>query len=214
MHWAYRTRYNPDGFDTNDNVQLVAEGIFPNTCFKPASPKVEVNHDTKTIAVASSAYQYQGMCLQVMLPYNQTMDVGMLKNGTYRVVQAGMENDPTRMLGDVRVRTAANSSADDFLYAPVSQAYVESRNGQGMVKITGAFSNSCMRLADVMVSVQPKVVVVQPISQVDDNGVNCRSGNFPYERTVAVQGLKPDTRYLLHVRSLNGNSINTLFDAH
>lgn len=206
---GFHTGYLPDGFDTNDFVQVVGEGVFRNSCYRPAAVQVDVDHVGKKIMLRPYAYQYDGFCLQVLVPYDQTLDVGFLKRGTYQVVQKAMGAET--VLGDVKVRMATNALPDDYLYAPISQAYFENRPGKGAtVKLAGAFTNSCMKLADVRVSVQPKVLVLQPVSDLDDRD-DCVEGSFPFEREVRIGNLK-EGRYLLHVRSLNGKAVNTLVD--
>jgi hypothetical protein len=205
----FHTGYVPDGFDTNDNAQLVAEGLFRNSCYRPASVKVDVDHSAKTITLHPTAYEYEGYCLQVMIPFDQAIDVGILKAGTYQVIQSIMGEQ--NVLGQMKVRIAANSAADDYLYAPVSQAYFEKKPGKpATVRVSGEFTSSCMKLAEVMVSVQPNVIVLQPISTLQDRG-DCVQGKFPFEKQVQLANMKTG-RYLLHVRSLSGKSINTLVD--
>jgi len=207
---GFHTGYIPNGFDTNDSIQLVGEGVFRDSCYRAASVRVDVDHENKKITLKPTAYLYDGYCLQVMIPYDQTLDVGFLKAGKYEVVQKSMGAET--YLGDVKVRVATNALPDDYLYAPIHQAYFESKQlGKATVKLAGEFTNSCMKLADVMVSIQPKVIVVQPITQLEEQG-NCEQGKFAFEREVEIPNLKVG-RYLLHVRSLNGKAINTLVDA-
>lgn len=206
---GFHTGYIPDGFDSNDLVQIVGEGLFRDSCYRPASVRVDVDHENRKISVSPTAYLYDGMCLQMLIPYDQAIDVGFLKAGKYQVVQKSLGTET--QLGDVKVRVATNASPDDYLYAPVHQAYFMSKaGGKATVKLAGEFTNSCMKLADVTVSVQPRVIVLQPISQVE-NRDDCTQGKFTYEKEVEIANLKAG-RYLLHVRSLNGKAINTLVD--
>lgn len=209
---GYHTGYIPEGFDTNDNIQVVGEGMFPNTCYKPATPKVDVNHDLRTITIQPQAYQYGGFCLQVLLPWDQEINLGLLKAGRYQIVQKGL-NGAAQGIGEVNVRTATNATADDFLYAPITQAYYEKKGDKNLIKLTGVFSNSCMKVVDVMVSVQSKVIVVQPISELQEPTATrkCEEGYFPFERQVELRHVNAG-RYLLHVRSLNAKTVNNLID--
>ena len=50
------TAYVPDGFDSNDNVQVVVEGEFMNTCFRPTTPKSEVDPISGEIRITGQAY--------------------------------------------------------------------------------------------------------------------------------------------------------------
>jgi hypothetical protein len=108
------------------------------------------------------------------------------------------------------VRQSTTDNTDDYLYAPISQAYYsQSKTGRTII-LTGEFSNSCMTLTSVKVDIQPEVIVLQPISDMA-NRANCTAGQFPFSKTVDINAAKPG-RYLLHVRSLNGNAVNSLID--
>lgn len=203
----FHTGYVPDGFDTNDNVEIVGEGTFTDSCFRPATPKVEVNSEDKTVTVYAEAYKYSGvMCLQMLVPYHQVLDLGLMKAGQYNVIRGEDMNS----LGSLKVRIASNSDPDDYPYAPVSQAYYEKVEGVNQVKLSGTFTNSCMDLEEIRVDVQPKVIVLQPIARMME-GENCVEGQFPFEENAVLPEM-PAGRYLLHVRSLNARSVNNLVD--
>ncbi len=202
---AFQTTYLPQGFDTNDKVQLVGEGLFPNSCYRKAGVKVSVNHTLKTIRVTPTAYQYDGLCMQMIIPYDSVVDVGLLKAGTYKVLQ-GYSGDK---LGEISVRVSTNAGPDDHLYAPISQAFVSQLGASVRVKIAGEFPDSCMELQDVITEVQANVIVVQPVAQRLDDGRRCAQSIVPFEKTVELTNI-PKGKYLLHVRSLNGNAINNL----
>lgn len=204
---SFASAYIPDGFDTNDQSQMVGEGFFPNSCYRPSMVEVAVDHTARKIYVQPSAYKYDGVCLQMIIPFEREINFGLLKAGGYEVVQTKTRTT----MGMINVRVAPSSNADDYLYAPISQAYFDQSTGKKMVRLTGTFTNSCARLVDTMVAVQPKVIVVQPISELVENQ-NCRSGEFPFVKDVEVPSTAKAGRYLLHVRSLNGNAINSLVD--
>ena len=199
--------YIPVGFDTNDNSQLVAEGVFPNSCYKPVGTKVSVDHGEKVIRVYGRAYKYKGACLQMVVPYHREIDVGLLKAGTYKVVS--VFDNQQKELGNLQVAIATNSEPDDFLYAPVSQAYFSKADGKHYITISGQFPQTCYKMREVVVRVQPNVLVVQPIAEKTDDV--CEERIQPYSETVEVKNVK-EGRYLLHVRSLNGRAINNLID--
>ncbi len=204
----FHTGYFPVGFDTNDNSQVVAEGLFSNTCYKPVGTKVAVDHENKIIRLYARAFKYEGMCLQMVVPFNREIDVGLLKAGTYKVYSI-LNNNDEKELGDMQVSIATNSEPDDFLYAPVSQAYFSKKDGKYFVTVSGMFPQTCYKMREVVVRVQPKVLVVQPIAEKTDE--LCDERLQPYSETVEVKNVK-EGRYLLHVRSLNGKAINNLID--
>lgn len=213
---SFHTLYIPGGFDTNDHVQIVGEGTFMNTCYRSAPTEVAIDHSRKLIELSPKAYFYTGcFCSQVLVDHNRVIDLGLMKTGSpYQIVQNGGGKDGIQ-LGQLAIRAATKSDPDDFKYAPISQAFLSSRGGENTITLRGEFRNTCRTLADVIVKVEPKVIVVQPISDVDEereNRQDCEEGHFPFEEVVKVDGLKKG-RYLLHVRSLNGTAINDLVDA-
>jgi len=134
------------------------------------------------------------------------VDVGILKAGAYKLIQ-GYSGET---LGEINVRVSTNAGPDDFLYAPISQAFVTQVGNTLKVKIAGEYPDSCMEMQEVITDVQEKVIVVQPIAVRTDEGVRCAQALVPFERTVEIKNV-PQGKYLLHVRSLNGNAINNLF---
>lgn len=201
---VFNTIYVPGGFDSNDSVQIVGEGMFRNTCYRPANTLYSVDHEKKEIRLGPVAYEYGGLCLQMILPFERVIDVGILKPGKYDVV---LSSDGKK-LGEIPVRLATTASPDDVLYAPISQAFFHQRGVVGEILLTGEFLSDCVTLDDVKITVEPKVIVVQPIAKVEDRTM-CLRGRFPFSKVVKVEFV-PKGRYLLHVRSLNGKSVNTL----
>lgn len=198
--------YAVGGFDDNDNVQIVGEGMFAKTCYRHAETTVRVDEATKIIYLSPVAYKYNGYCLQVILPFSRVIDVGILKAGTYSVE---LETNK-QSLGEITIRPSLTRAADDYLYAPVSQSFFVSKNGSNTIQLAGDFSLSCMKMKDVKIDIQKGIVVVQPIAKIDKS-VPCTAGDFPFEKVIQVGPLAAG-RYLMHVRSLNGQSLNTLIN--
>jgi hypothetical protein len=200
------TGYIPNGFDSNDQVQFVVEGTYRDTCSKPADTRFTINTSSKTIHVSAFEYRYSGPCLDVLVPHDEVINLGIIPPGRYQVVQSG-----GRSLGNLNVNLAISSSPDEFLYAPISQAYLKNANGRMALTLSGVFTNSCMKIQKIVSNVQNNVVTVQPIALLLPTATHCVIGRFPFEETVFLKPVRSG-RYLLHVRSLNGKSINNLFD--
>lgn len=200
--------FAPGGFDSNDNVQIVGEGRFRNTCYRHAETTVSVDKVNKKITLGPVAYEYSGMCIQVILPFQRVIDVGILEPGKWEVVQGDTGHEQS--LGSLAIQIATRATADDFLYAPISQAFFRQQGLNGEIVLTGDFPNSCMMLDDVKVTLESDVIVVQPIAKMLE-GPDCKDGKVTFTRVVNVD-LIPKGRYLLHVRSMNGNAINSLVD--
>jgi hypothetical protein len=210
VDFPIRAAFIPDGFDSNDNAQLVIEGEFPNTCYRPSTPKVTVDEASRTITVEAQAYFYEGFCLQILVPFDQTVDLGILTAGKYSVIQKVRLGGYPIALGALNVRRATHAGADDYLYAPVSQIFLDQSENRHRLVLTGEFTNSCLRLADVKIGVQPKVLVLQPVAELSSR-TDCVDGKFPFQRVVEL-GDVPHGRYLIHVRTLNGKALNQLAD--
>jgi hypothetical protein len=206
--------YVPNGFDSNDLVQIVGEGTFANACYRPAEVSVRVDQAAKKIYLGPAAYKYSGFCLQVVLPFERTIDLGLVPAGDYTIVgEESAANNRDKVLGTIKVKEAVKEEADDFLYAPISQAFIRQSETAGNAEIVlqGDFPSNCMVLEEVKTSFQGNnVIVVQPIAKMEDRN-GCLRGRYPFSKVINVGDIKAD-RYLLHVRSLNAKAINTLID--
>lgn len=205
---TFNAMYAPSGFDSNDNVQFVGEGMFRNSCYRPAPASVKVDVAAMTITVGPAAYEYSGFCLQVILPFERVIDVGILKPGVYTVVQT----PGASVLGTIKVVEAKTLNPDDFLYAPISQAFYRQRGLSSEVLLSGDFMTNCMSIDHVKVAIEEKAIVLQPIVKLEDRN-DCLRGKFPFNKVVRID-LAPKGRYLLHVRSMNGKAVNTLVDVN
>lgn len=85
----FQTAFIPAGFDSNDRVQIVGRGSFPNGCYKSGPTNVRVDKKNKVIELRSSAYKYAAdFCVSVIVYYNDIVDIGVLEPGNYTVVTA------------------------------------------------------------------------------------------------------------------------------
>lgn len=199
--------FMPPGFDNNDNAQLVLNGMLPNTCYKSANAKVEIDETNKRILVTPQAFFYPGCwCLQVLVPYTQTIDLGVLQQGDYTVVEMD-ERGSGLARGTLPIAQARSSAPDDFLYAPIKAARID-RQGTSQNLILSGQLSSCMRFKEVKVLTRvPHLIEVLPIAEED--GSDCSGAPRAFEQTVSLPDLEHGTT-LIHIRSLNGQSINLI----
>ncbi len=118
-------------------------------------------------------FQHSGPCLDVLVPHDEVVNLGIVSEGSYQVVQSN--GIP---LGRLNVKAATKNTPDDYLYAPISQAYVRNQNGQVALTLSGTFTNSCMRLQKIISNVQGNVVTVQPIAALTAAG-GCTPRSIP-----------------------------------
>lgn len=200
--------YIPAGFDSNDRAELVIEGYFPNTCYRVGPVEKNVNSQTGEVVIRQTAYKYKGKnCLFMIVPFSQTVQVGLLKANTYKVKDAGNNHE----LGVLPIQTAKNSGPDDFLYANVTEAYPGTEGNKKIIVLQGELPGNCWGIKEKRVFLDGKnVLAVLPILE-KTGEVNCNDHRLPFMETVEVPSL-PNGRYLMHVRSLNGVAINKLID--
>jgi len=205
---SFEKIYVPDDFDSNDNVQIIGEGMYANSCFREAETLVRIDHTSKVVYLEPKAYKYDGMCLMLILPFDRVLNLGVLRVGTYTVIQ----NNSRSILGQIRVRDAKTNEPDDHMYAPVSQAFFYSKNGTNTASIAGSFPLRCLRIKEIKSHIQKDVIVILPIAEVD-RSVPCDQGRYPFETSSDLGSIQPG-HYLFHVRSMNGRSINSIVDIY
>lgn len=200
---TFKNLYVPRGFDSNDNIQVAGEGVFSNSCFKIAPPVVSIDESGKKITLAAQAYQYSGMCMQMLIPFQQVVDLGIIKTpGVYKILTAaGVQ------IGEVDVAAARTSEPDDFFYAPVQRVSFED-GADNTVSLRVEFPTNCLTIGEVRVDKQQNVVVIQPIAKLVRR-FGCAMGYFPVTEVIKL-GKVNQGRYLLHVRSSGSQANNQI----
>ncbi len=194
----------PVGFDNNDHVQITVSGEFPDTCHKLGP--VQFSKTEGLIEIKQQAYRYGGVCMDMVVPFNQVVELDLVTTGRYEV-KDGVSG---KTLGDLPVVAANRPEADDFPYVPVGEAMIlEERGGAGpALYLTGNFPNANMQIKEVKVSAYPDVLVVQPIAERMSAADAVDSKERPrFEKKVLLKNL-PKGKFLLHVRSMNGKALN------
>ena len=208
--------FEPTGFDDNDDSEVILHGHFNNSCYKIGPATATVDVETATITVEAKSWYYAGgMCAQIVIPFIQTIKLGVLPSGDYHVVVLDRDQAATIPLSIV---PAASRSPDDFLYAPVANVDVVSdENGGRQLIVEGTYPYTfvgCMKIIEVRQHVTAgDVIVVQPIAQLFSNNADCvdqSQKNFRFAQPLT--GVSDRTEYLAHVRTLGGQSVNRLFD--
>ncbi len=201
----------PQGFDDNDNVEVILHGDFPSTCVQVGRTDAVIDPLSKTVTVTATAYKYPGkFCIQSITPFIQTVKLGLLGEGDYTVV---LQKDKA-VKSELNVARRKTESPDDFLYATVENAYIDVNfeTGKQALKLQGHFPMffiGCMVMKEVRAVYAPSdVLVVQPIAEIVNTDVcNTQPSDRSFEYTSGLQApFKGEG--LLHVRTLNGTSLN------
>lgn len=201
--------YIPIGFDDNDNVQVMVTGLFNNTCYRVGPATAHVDEVTKTIQIHQTAYDYGFECLQIELPFAEVVNVGIVTDGNWTV----QDSVSGKRLGGLPIMRAKSAAPDDFLYAPISDAFITKKTGTDIFQLhlEGQFPTTCSRIKEIMVHYYQDVIVVQPVMEQSEAALenDCKGASIRFDHIVDLKaGLKGN--YLLHVRSLNGQAVNKL----
>ena len=74
----------PDRFDTTSNAYVVAVGKFRSGCYKWVGADVQQKPNFVT-EIRSYASLSQGMCIQMIIPFQARIQLGQLAPGTYQL---------------------------------------------------------------------------------------------------------------------------------
>lgn len=208
----------PQGFDDNDNAEVIIQGRFPNACMKTGPVGAKIDTQNQIITLRPEVYVYRGEpCAQVVVPFTQRVTFGTLTAGNWKIVAEDMPTINPLPLVVTRARSAA---PDEFLYAPVEEvvllpAGISSR--QKLV-ISGNWpqiqGRGCFSLKEIRTHLgADNTLVVQPIAELLP-AARCSQSSVRkrvFQGSVVLD--KPlNSDSLIHVRTLNGESLNKFFE--
>ena len=213
---------SPEGFDDNDNVEVVLAGHLPNLCYKVGKGSVRIDRSKKVILVKQTATKRSALdaCtsqsnmpehLKWPVPFSTTVELGRLEAGNYQVryrTNQGLFNR------GFKIEKAPTAQVDNMLYAPITRAFIPevlyaTKNAE--VVLSGVLESTCTELksSDIQVLRFGDVIVVLPKLTLYQYG-KCQLKARPLQKVLDLGELTPG-RYLLHVRSIAGQSVNRTF---
>ncbi|MBT3979946.1 MAG: hypothetical protein HOE90_01255 [Bacteriovoracaceae bacterium] len=200
--------YLINGFDDNDNVEVILSGNLPNLCHQSPTTYMDVVGTTVKVRMTALHYHESNpFCPKVEVPFLETVSLGLLAEGSYDVVVS--EGKAYELNGDLNVGEAKNDRMDDHIYAKVE--YIEKNEKRDEISLVGVNPSNCFELDEIKwVSNKKNAFAVLPIlKQVSKE---CKSSQVPFRYTVKLPNkLKKQKTVLIHVRSMEGKSVNTLF---
>lgn len=196
--------YLPDGFDSNDAVEVVVTGYFSNSCYSRNDVKVDVVDDVvdiKITAISNEKTFSSIRCSDMIVPYKEVVNVGNLQGGKYTV----KVNDS---LQDVlNVQEASSNSVDDNIYAAIE--WVESKGNNNFV-LHGWRYSPCIDLDEVkVISNNKDTVSILPVMKQLSTfcPMKMTPVSYPVKLNFASMKMKNP---LLHVRTMDGKSVNMI----
>lgn len=206
---SVRELFVPNGFDDNDEVEVVLDGELPNTCYKLAHNEVKYDEATGRYIVFQFARRYPGICIQTTVPFFTAARLGVVPAGDFKVQTLGAA------LETLKVKEATSAGPDDYTYAPIDSARVERDEAHNKYFgiIQGRMTNTCMTIDEVKVFDSGKTIEVLPIIKMVDRP-DCAAIEMPFAWQVDLPASMAEGRHLMHVRSLNGKSQNMVFSVY
>ncbi len=207
------------GFDDNDQVVVVVHGTLPNACFSLADGNAELQGDGKTIEVHQYAIRrIDGICaegsdlpphLQMTVPFTQEIQVGRLSSSNYGIQFLSSETGKTE-IRKLFIDRAAATTIDSMPYAVISNASISDvvlTSQEAVVTLSGVLNSSCISLnPEVKIERDRDVIVLLPTVTFNSDQI-CTQMLVPFEHKVSL-GKIPAGQYLIHVRSMNGQSVS------
>lgn len=208
----------PEGFDDNDDVELVIDGYLPTSCYKILDPLVSIDQDSYKIHIEPRSGWVDNPnipCLEALVPYFVIVKLGVLPQGNYtvRVNQSDLAAGAD-LIEKLTIRPAKSHSQDNVLYAPVDSVQIHrDEGGHQFALLEGRLTNSCMEFKEIVLEDHgPTLNLLPKIRMRPGTGEKpCITQETFYTKRVALPESLKAGRHLLHVRSLNGSAINTLF---
>jgi hypothetical protein len=197
--------FAPQGFDDNDQIQVVIEGKLDNDCYRLGTPNVRIDDVSHQVLIQPRAAYFQWLCLEVQVPWTQVVPIGPLAAGAW-TIHVGSSGESATMA----VKSASALSPDDHVYAPVEALFVDVHDGLATATIRGHFTTRCADFEDIRVIDSGKTIEVLPIMTAG-SARSCERSDTPFERQITLPQ-KSAGRYLVHVRSLNGAALNQVYE--
>ena len=200
--------YSPAGFDSNDNSQVIISGYLPNLCHKAPRSILKIENGKVDIKVVSLKYDSSNpYCPEMIVPFVEAVDLGVMDKGNYDIVVNG--NSIYEQRANIGIAEASSDAVDDYVYADVE--YIDKSVGNRMVVLKGYNPSDCFVLDDIEVMDNNKdVYSIKPkMKQVSDF---CARKMMPFEYEMEVPDKLQADQVLLHVRSIKGRSVNSIYN--
>ncbi len=199
----------PTGFDDNDDVEVVVDGVFPDTCYHIVPGTFEVDVATGSVTLFPKARRSDALCLMLPVPYTYVFNLGKMPMGRFRVKT--WDGAITR---ELPVAEAASGGPDNELYAAIDNATIERHpDGTMRVVLEGMYTNTCMGWDRTeVINANAEVFEILPIVKIADRA-DCRNEKFPFKGVSVILPNVPPGRFLAHVRAMHGGSVNRVFTA-
>lgn len=201
--------YAPIGFDSNDNTEVIVRGYLPNLCYRSPNARSQIIGNTILIDATALHPSVPVICAQVVVPYLESAQVGILDPGTYRIVVN--PTGPTSSTSAIQIVQATSPAIDDNVYANITS--VERIPGTRTIILKGTNPVNCYELGQIKyISNGRDTYSVLPILKQVSPTCDATPVPFSYTWDVPTDFSATEEMPLLHIRTMNGKSFNTIFN--
>ncbi|MFZ4713453.1 MAG: hypothetical protein ACOYL6_07075 [Bacteriovoracaceae bacterium] len=208
--WAPLKRvYVPKGFDNNDSVEVVVAGELPNPCYSRNTVSVDINQNVIKVKVTALVNIVEDKdCADMIVPYLDTISVGNLQAGDYKVViNSDSQNQLTQGLS---IDESSSNAIDEYVYASVKS--VEQKGTSNVFTLRGQEISDCYILDRFQfVDNNLDTISVLPIMKKIKDTCRPSKKSFSYSTKIDFSHIKIN-KPLIHVRTMDGGSVNVLAD--
>jgi hypothetical protein len=191
----------PLGFDSNDNIEVIITGEFPDMCHQQPFGEVKVAGQKIAIHLKAFYVSHNEACSKTIEPYMVTIPLGKLSEGTYVVtINPGQKTKKENIL---HISKPHSQNIDNFPYAHVT--HVTKTPNRAAISIEGMHSSSCVEIdrIETLWNATGDTIAVLPIikktSAHCDRSVKAFLYEVPAPRTEGI---------VFHVRTHEGRAIN------
>lgn len=201
----------PQGFDNNDNVEVVVTGKFPNPCFIRNKIDVVVKEEKISITVTALKREDERseLCEPMTVPFTEEISIGNLQGGDYEIVV----NEGSRYVqkDSLTVGISRSESVDDHLYPIVEYVELGFTGGlSGDAVLYAKTPSDCVVFDHVeYISNKKDTIAILPVMKKTGTVCHERIARIEIPIRFNVRSL-PHSDVLLYVRSIEGKSVNAI----
>jgi hypothetical protein len=198
----------PTGFDSNDTVEIVVTGFLPNLCHKVPEAQIVVNGRDVDVNITSLFYhETNPFCPSMVVPFTQTVNLGLMDKGMYNIKVNG--KSPWELNDKMEIDESTSNAVDDHHYAYVN--YIDKEEAsKGEVVLKGYNPSDCFVL-DKIDHVSNKNDTYSILPKMKQIRSFCPRKMVPFSYKWKVPNELNERKVLLHVRTMNGNSVNSVY---
>ncbi len=202
--------YTPEGFNSNENSQIVVTGTLPNLCHKSPLVKKQITDKEIKIELTSLSYDVTNTyCPEAILPFEKTIDLGELEEGNYNVVI----NEGTQVQQEEKLIVESADPVngnENLIYANITDIQI-SEDDPTAIRLKAYNPSTCFEIDEIKInSDQNGTYTVSPILKQRDEF--CAYKMVPFDIDIKLPIQEGDENILLHVKTMDGDSINRIIN--